>query len=332
MAGIRIVRFNCAGNYVSGLFGDVNAYKRFIKEQPADLLVLHCAQTWTIDALLDDFEHLGKRVVLVSHGLSCYRNPAYESYFSLLASKLKISGHVTGLSERLEEVALCRDHGLQAPVIIPNGVDLAEWNVAPIGMRKQWGIGSRPWAVSISNHSTVKNHGAFWRVVKAVKNALPELQGSIIGRPYRAERLRVGRLGVKGGCWYKCRLRRLFSNRVFLHKSAKREEVVSALQEADLLLVTSFREASPLVLLESMAAGVPWVSFRVGGVEDNVGGMVVDSETEMIDASIKLLNDHSVALELGRCGRERVASKHDWEKIIDSHLAFYARCIADRRI
>jgi glycosyltransferase involved in cell wall biosynthesis len=119
---------------------------------------------------------------------------------------------------------------------------------------------------------------------------------------------------------------------VFLHKSAKREEVVSALQEADLLLVTSFREASPLVLLESMAAGVPWVSFRVGGVEDNVGGMVVDSETEMIDASIKLLNDHSVALELGRCGRERVASKHDWEKIIDSHLAFYARCIADRRI
>ena len=324
LGGISVQRFDCAGNAVTGLTGEIAAFREFFLQCKCDLIVAHCAQCWTTDAILDLIEKKGVPFVLVSHGLSAFRNPAYKEYFDIVAARIGKRNRIVSLSARLEETAFCQEHGLPAPVVIPNGLDWAEWAQPALGVRARWGIGKTPWVVTVSNHSTVKNHPAFWNLMKTVHAAEPSVRGSIIGRGYRADKFGLGRLlGVQGGCWYACCVRSWFPGCVNLQSEASREEVVSAVKEADLLVITSSREAAPVVLLESMAAGIPWVSLRVGSVEDNVGGVVVDSAEEMAGVVRELLKSPADRNKLGAAGRVRADKAHRWERIASLHLELY---------
>ena len=327
--GVRVLRYNIVGNCVRGMRGEVEAYQDFVVKEAPDILVCHCAQTWNTDALLPVIGRIGCSFVLVSHGLSAYHEDEYKQYYVSLADSIrKARGRVIALTEVLEEVTFCREQELAPPIIIPNGVDIEQWTAAPLDVRGKWGIGTNPWVVTVSNHSTVKNHNAFWSVVERSSEDIAGIQGSIIGRGYGAEKFRLGRLGVRGGCWYRCRLKSLFSDCVRLHSNTTRPEVVSAIKEADLLLVTSTREAAPLAVLEAMAAGTPWISFKVGNYMENVGGIAVDSQSEMVAALKRVLLDKELAERLGREGYERVQARHSWGEIVNAHQRAYSTLVA----
>jgi glycosyltransferase involved in cell wall biosynthesis len=101
---------------------------------------------------------------------------------------------------------------------------------------------------------------------------------------------------------------------------------VSAVKEADLMVLTSNWEASPLVILESMAAGTPFVTFDAGCVREHVGGRVVDSLSEMAETVIELMADSDLRRELGEQGKRRIAERHDWEVVVDAYEDLYRRC------
>lgn len=102
-----------------------------------------------------------------------------------------------------------------------------------------------------------------------------------------------------------------------------RKHVVSMVQEADLTVLTSLQEASPLVVLESMAAGTPFVAFNVGCVREHPGGIVVDSVQEMADAVTRLLGDSELRKSLGAAGLSRIKERHDWEVITSQYESLY---------
>lgn len=54
----------------------------------------------------------------------------------------------------------------------------------------------------------------------------------------------------------------------------KREDVIKGYYNHDLFVFCSLKEVAPLCILESCAAGLPWVSFDVGNVSDIKGGLV----------------------------------------------------------
>ena len=110
---------------------------------------------------------------------------------------------------------------------------------------------------------------------------------------------------------------------ISLRWDVPRRHVVSAIKEADLVIITSSREASPIVVLESMAAGTPWVSFDVGCVRENAGGTVVSSVEEMVDVAVDLLGDKRLRQELGRLGRSRVVEKQNWANIAGEYEDYY---------
>src|SRR5208282_2129275 len=105
---------------------------------------------------------------------------------------------------------------------------------------------------------------------------------TLIAGTYPMGKWGLGRFGISGGCAYQCKLRSMVSpGTADLRVNRAREEVVSTIKEADLMVSTSCKEANSLVLLESMAAGVPWVSFDVGAARINAGGVVVRDLGEM---------------------------------------------------
>ena len=329
--GVHIHRFSIDGNAVTGIRGDVRRYVEFVTTFPADVLSIHCAQAWPLDALLPYLGEVRGAKVFVSHGFSALRDACYQAYFTQLGRALRQMDQVVALSALLEEVPFCAQHGLPAPVIIPNGVDLLEIGAPPRDVRRRWGIGERPWVVSVSNHSPVKGHNVLFEVIRQVRTRLPSACATIIGGNYPAAKWGLGRLGVKGGCWYHCRLRTLGACGVDLRWGVLRPEVVSAIQEADVVIVTSRREASPIVPLESMAAGTPWVSFDVGCVREYHGGMVVPTRQAMVEAVVGLLQSPEGRRRLGAQGRQRAEEGHNWDVIARAYEAVYSAAAGPAR-
>lgn len=78
-------------------------------------------------------------------------------------------------------------------------------------------------------------------------------------------------------------------------------DVSEALAELDLLLVPSAaHDATPRVILEAFAAGVPVIAFRSGGIpeliEDGRTGILVDSAAGMAAAAVRLLGGDAAAM------------------------------------
>ena len=325
--GVYVHRFAVKGNVVTGMQGDVDGYLRFVRSESWDVLAMHCAQTWTTDALLPHLDEINAGKIFVGHGFSTLHDPEYQRYFVDLAEALRQVDKIVVLSDLLEEVPFCAKHALSKPQIIPNGVDLAEWGAPTCGLRERWGIGKRPWLLSVSNHSPVKGHAAFFEVVRRVRQRLPDVVGTIIGGCYPAAKWNLGRLGIKGGCWYRCRVAASLSSRVSLRWDVPRKDVISAVQEADVILITSSREASPLVVLESMAAGTPWVSFDVGCVWEHVGGFVVRDLDEMTEKIELLMYNPELRANLGQMGEQRIRERHSWDQIVSEYEDLYRRIV-----
>ena len=104
---------------------------------------------------------------------------------------------------------------------------------------------------------------------------------------------------------------------VTFHGYLGQEEVAKALGSASMLVLPSFAEGVPVVLMEAMAAGKPVVATNVGGVtelvRDGVSGRVlapgdVDALRTAIDG---LLNDAAARERMGAAGRETVTAEYD---------------------
>jgi glycosyltransferase involved in cell wall biosynthesis len=319
VGGVQVTRFDVRGNGLTGVRGEVERYRRFVEDGRWEALEIHCAQSWPLDALAEGLGRVRARKIFVGHGLSQFRNPAWAGYFEGLGRVVSEFDRVVALSTRLEEMDLCREANLPPPAIVPNAVDLEEWNRDTLGVRAAWGIRPGPWLVSVSNHSPVKGHDALFDVIRGVAEVENAVSAAIIGGPYPAERWRLGRFGVRGGCWYTCRARALWKRRVSLQVVRPRGEVVSAVKEADVLLVTSVREAAPLTILEAQAAETPWVAFDVGSIRENAGGIVVDSRHQMIESVLALLRDRRRANAVAAEGRAAAIARGGWDRIAIRH-------------
>lgn len=93
--------------------------------------------------------------------------------------------------------------------------------------------------------------------------------------------------------------------------------VADELGKADLLVVSSFMEGIPVVLMEAMAAGVPVVATRVGGVpeliRDGVNGLLVDpgSPEALADALEHVARDRVGAAQRAEVARRTVETSFD---------------------
>ncbi|MGR3501872.1 glycosyltransferase family 4 protein [Pseudaestuariivita sp.] len=112
------------------------------------------------------------------------------------------------------------------------------------------------------------------------------------------------------------------------------DRVAELLAQSDVLVLPSFAEGVPVVLMEAMAAQVPVLTTRIAGipelVEDGTSGLLVapgDVEA-LTDALRTLLDDPDLRARMGAAGRAKVAAEFDvsqeaaWLKsLIEAHHA-----------
>ena len=111
-----------------------------------------------------------------------------------------------------------------------------------------------------------------------------------------------------------------------------RQDVREYYSFLDVLLLTSVREAQPLVILEAYCAGVPVVATRVGNVAELLDYderfIASSKDPEKLAAGVKYIHDHPEEIDsIVDKNRERVVRFYDRDKVFQTYGDLYRRYI-----
>jgi glycosyltransferase involved in cell wall biosynthesis len=107
--------------------------------------------------------------------------------------------------------------------------------------------------------------------------------------------------------------------------------------KASLLVVPTFRDASSHASIEAMAAGLPVVTTRIGGipeivVEGDNGFLIEPGDGALLTQRIlALIGDRPLRVRMGAAGKGRVEKYFDAEKNASYLASLYARIYSERR-
>lgn len=111
-------------------------------------------------------------------------------------------------------------------------------------------------------------------------------------------------------------------------------QLISAYQNADVLINPSLSESFGITVVEAMACGIPVVVTRVGGMKETIvngeTGFAVDADQpqQLSHAIDSILADPALADRMGRAGRQRVTEMFSWKARAERLLSAYSQASA----
>src|SRR5574341_1393242 len=200
-------------------------------------------------------------------------------------------------------------------VVIGNGVDTKRFgpNIdRRAKMRQKMGISPQT-PVLLTAAALEERKGTQWVIcaLPAVLQEFPDVAYYILGEgPYqqRLDEL-VNKLNLQS----------------HVHFLGNQTNIEQYYQFADIGLLLSHGEASPLTALEYMASELPVIASHCPPfneiIHPDCGQMVNASDPAEVANAIKcLLRDQNLRREMGKAGRRHVLGEHTWEKIADQYL------------
>lgn len=198
--------------------------------------------------------------------------------------------------------------------VIPGGIDCSKPWLAGNGdcFRSKWKIPGK-YVVYLGRISTNKGLDVLIRAMTPILNKDPTLRLVIAG-PDGGSLSAIQHLAKRNAV----------AQQVVFAGPLTESEIPPVLHGSSVFVLPSKHgEALGLVILEAMAAGVPIVASRVGGIPEVISegenGYCVPpgDEVQLRDKIHLLLSDSSTALTIGKNNAVR-AARHDWGRISES--------------
>jgi glycosyltransferase involved in cell wall biosynthesis len=223
--------------------------------------------------------------------------------------------HILCNSSNLKEFLVSR-YGLPPArlTVVPNGVDTEFFQPNPNG-RPQ----GPPVLLSVARLVPDKDHDTLLRAFGQLSHHHPDAELWLVGNGPRRQILgqKVLDLGLPG------RVKFLPGEQDLRH----------LYHQADLFVLSSVAEALPNVVLEAMAAGLPVVATRVGGVPEAVvpeatGLLVAPRDVAGLAGALgRLLDDPEARQTMGQQGRQRVLENFSFPAMVRRHEDVWARLL-----
>lgn len=259
-----------------------------IADSHPDLVVVEAWQTALTDSAIDAAFELSIPVLMISHGISLH--PFQSSLIQYLRSLAWLPYRFLKLPHLMKKLSAITalDDSSTSPRFFDR--DLAtRFNIPVLQLRNSpihWSSTFYPrecrkqQILVVGYFSPVKNQMA---AIHAIKDLSLEINLCFIGE-------RKGEYFEK--CEQAVRQNHLLSRVSFLQddECSLGEQIASSL----LVFSPSITEALPMVLIEAMACGTPYVASSVGAVPNLRGGIVANTPSDQIKAIEQLISDNSL--------------------------------------
>jgi glycosyltransferase involved in cell wall biosynthesis len=326
--GVRVVRLGSMSREISPLadLRSVVQLVRLIRRERPSILHTHTAKAGTVGRVAAVLAGRARPPVVVhtfhGHVLRGYFSPARERFFRSLERLLaRVTTRLVAVSPEVrDELVAFGIAPRERFAVVRLGIDLDErlGGAAPAPE-----LPAAAFVVGWAGRMTaIKRVGdavdALARLRARGVDALLVLVGDGPGRAVAESR--AGELGV--------------STHVFLPGAVG--DVAPWYRAFDAFLLPSANEGTPVVAIESLAAGTPVVATRVGGVADVVrdgvdGLLVAPGDVDaMADALERLARDAELRERMGAAGRERGRKRYAVERLIDDVDRLYRELLAEK--
>ncbi len=260
----------------------------------------------------------GVPVVSTVHGIERhFFRPIRRRAYRALLNRARV---VIGISEAVKQ-AVVDQVGVpdEKVAVIPYGFPIGDTGAASSrGALSQ--DGQAPLIVTVGRVDEAKGHRYLLEAMMGVRSVYASARAVIVGHDgglMSALRAQSTRMGLDDCVTF----------------TGFRDDVPQILAGADVFVFPSLTEGFGLVLLEAMAAGLPVVASRVGGIKD----VVFDGETGLLvppadsralsDAIIHVLRDPAKARRMGEQGRARLLKTFTVERMVESTQVVYRRML-----
>lgn len=214
-------------------------------------------------------------------------------------------------------------------VKIYSGIDLNQFQPVTddekISIRARWGIAENCKVIGIvSKLWEGKGHDVLIKAFKKIKKDRNDVKLVIVGEGYLQDNLvkLVEKVDLTGSV-------------LFTGFQADVSEIISTF---DIGVLPSFFEGMGRVLLEAMAMEKPVVASHVGGIPDlvkeGVNGFLTKPGDiiELYNALNRLLDNHELAVTMGKQGRKKVSDQFSSKAMVKSIHNLYTECLANKGI
>lgn len=220
--------------------------------------------------------------------------------------------------ELIERFAVPKDRIISIGVGVD--ADLFARAEVPRDLRTELGLGDGPVVGMVAKLSPVKGHEFFLEAAAEICRSHPGVSFLVVGDGPRRRELEAmaDRLGLREAVRF----------------LGARDDVPSLLKLMDVFVLSSLSESSPNAVLEAMAAGVPVVSTRVGGlpelVQDGSTGRLVEPQDAgaLADAIVAFLDDPVRARLAGNLARQIAREQFDIERVVRKVEETFAHLLA----
>jgi glycosyltransferase involved in cell wall biosynthesis len=340
LKGVAIEEFDVRGNAAHGIEGEAKRYQEFVRFGGFDVMLNYAAQQWATDLALPILPELRYGTVFAPCGFSGLSLPDYKDYFESLPELVAHYDRIVVHSDTYRDAHFLRSHGIDRTRVIPNGAASEEFEGVSAGdFRERHRIGrATPLLLSVGSHSGMKGHEAILEAFRRIKTT-------------HAVLVLVGNVERMKGCGVACKRRARgifvgsFGRKRVLLLDPPREQLLPAYAAADLFVLGSRIECSPLVLFEAAASRTPFVSVPAGNAEEIAawtgGGVIVAASTdergfvdvdpdELARAIDVLLEDPERREALAAAGRRAWEARFRWDTIVERYEELYAEVAAER--
>lgn len=305
----------------------VDEYQRFLISTDAEVVFCHCWECWATDLAMPVLSRSPARKVMVSHGfpsLIWNRQPRFpwgwgqwlrkQPYVWRLPRYLRTFDHIVFLSGRVD-FGRFFDHWMLARCggpawsVIPNGTWPERFAEGRLDFRARHHLSEEFLVLNVSLYAINKNQEATLRAFSEsrIVNAVLIFIGNELNDYARHLQQLESRLEFGAG------------SRVLFLEKQDREHIRAAYQAANLVMLTSKGECQPLVLLDAMACGKPFLSTDVGCVSEMPGGLTVRRSAELASHLLTLRTDAARRRSLGNLGLAAARSTYHWAGVIEAY-------------
>jgi glycosyltransferase involved in cell wall biosynthesis len=215
----------------------------------------------------------------------------------------------------------------QKVIEVPNAVDVAKFEkqVDIEATRRKYSVGNGERLIAaVGRLTSQKGFDDLIRAYPRIRGSVPDSRLLVMGDGYMRGELEALAKSQQVG------------NGITFAGFLSDSDLVDAIKSSDVVAVPSRFEPFGIIALEAMAAGVPVVVSRVGGlaeiVEDGVDGLEVgpNSPSSLADATIRLLSDRALAVSLAERAKEKVKA-YNWESSARRTLEVYGQAVEEAR-